>query len=114
MKKFIINLIIFLLFIVIMVLGIYVLNEYVIQNETVAEVFQQGYDNVTAISKNEDTNVEDPTNSITTSYNSNFSDNDNFYYNQLDDYAKIIYSKLNENKENMKSGNCLEKRLMNF
>ena len=105
MKKFIMNSIILLLFIAAIVLGIYVLNEYVIQNETVAEVFQQGYDNVTAISKNEDTNVEDPTNSITTSYNSNFSDNDNFYYNQLDDYAKIIYSKLNENKENMKSGN---------
>ena len=53
-------------------LGIYVLNEYIIQNETVAEVFQQGYDNVTAIPKNEDTNVEDPTNSITNSYNINF------------------------------------------
>ena len=73
MKKFIMNSIILLLFIAAIVLGIYVLNEYVIQNETVAEVFQQGYDNVTAISKNEDTNVEDPTNSITTSYNSNFS-----------------------------------------
>lgn len=105
MKKFIMNSIILLLFIAAIVLGIYVLNEYIIKNETVAEVFHQGYDNVTSISKNEDTSIENPANSINTSYNSNFSNNNNFYYNQLDDYGKIIYNKLNENKENMKTGN---------
>ena len=58
MKKFIINSIILLLFIAAIVLGIYVLNEYIIQNDTVAEVFHQGYDEVKTISKNEEQNVE--------------------------------------------------------
>lgn len=96
MKKFFVNLIIIILFIVFFVFGIYFLNEYIIQNETVSEVFKQGYDEVKCISKNEEHNIE-----------INNSDNyisNNFYYNQLDDTAKVIYNKLNENKENMKNG----------
>ena len=64
MKKFIINSIILLLFIAAIVLGIYVLNEYIIQNDTVAEVFHQGYDEVKTISKNEEQNVENPIENI--------------------------------------------------
>ena len=104
MKKFIINSIILLLFIAAIVLGIYVLNEYIIQNDTVAEVFHQGYDEVKTISKNEEQNVENPIENIQTNEDDNYNSN-NFYYNQLDDTAKTIYNKLNENKENMKSGN---------
>ena len=66
MKKFFINFIIILLFIVIFICGLYFLNEYIIQNDTVAEVFHQGYDEVKTISKNEEQNVENPIENIQT------------------------------------------------
>lgn len=106
MKKFFINFIIILLFIVIFICGIYFLNEYIIQNDTVAEVFHQGYDEVKTISKNEEQNVENPIENIQTNESDNYN-SENFYYNQLDDNGKIIYNKLNENKENMKTGNYI-------
>ena len=82
MKKFFINFIIILLFIVIFICGIYFLNEYIIQNDTVAEVFHQGYDEVKTISKNEEQNVENPIENIQTNESDNYN-SENFYYNQL-------------------------------
>ena len=33
---------------------------------------------------------------------------DKFYYNQLDDYSKLIYKSLEEQKEKLKTGNSIE------
>ena len=105
MKKFFINFIIILLFIVIFICGLYFLNEYIIQNETVADVFKQGYENAISVSKDNEVDIQNPTQTISSTYNLGEFGSNNFYYNQLDDTAKAIYNKLNENKENMKSGN---------
>lgn len=107
MKKFIINLFIFLIFIIIFIAGLFFLNEYIIGSEEIAEIFSPVYDDeVITISKTpEDQTIENPLDLIQTTNNSNIDNIDKFYYSQLDDYAKIIYDKIYENKENMKSGN---------
>lgn len=106
MKKIIKNIIILMIFIVLICAGLFFLNEYIIGSEQIAQMFTPIYDDSEIlISKNiTEENVENPEKLIQDP--SQQTDNTNkYYYSQLDEYAKIIYGKIYENKENMKSGN---------
>lgn len=106
MKKIIKNIIILIIFIVLICAGLFFLNEYIIGSEQIAQMFTPIYDDSEIfISKNiTEENVGNPEKLIQDP--SQQTDNTNkYYYSELDEYAKIIYDKIYENKENMKSGN---------
>lgn len=106
MKKIIKNIIILIIFIAIFAGGLFFLNEYVIGSEQIAEIFSPVYDDEIILIQKQPTEetIENPASTIQTMSQS--IDNTNkFYYSQLDNNAKIIYDKIYENKENMKSGN---------
>ena len=120
LATFIITIIFFLIAIVFIVFGMIFWNEY-IKLET--SVIPQNFD--TVIEENQNTIDEDikvpeiignPFEGIENSniYNQeeeqekvNYQDVviDKFFYNQLEDYSKIIYNAFEANKENMKTGN---------
>lgn len=58
----------------------------------------------TALHKEEISNVENNNLLNDQEYNIVNSKVSNYYYEQLDDYAKIIYNKLNQNRESLKTG----------
>lgn len=111
MKKFIKSFFIFLtiviiinLIIIISYIGIKIFNE-----DLLVDVFEPIFDDdIIEISKDTTNSIIDnPINNINSSENINIDSSENindYYYEQLDEYAKIIYKKIDENKENMKSG----------
>ncbi len=106
MKKIIKNIIILMILILLIYVGLFFLNEYVIGNKQIAQIFAPIYDNSQIlISKNiTEENIENPEGLIQNISQQTESIN-KYYYSALDEYAKIIYDKIYENKENMKLGN---------
>lgn len=106
MEKIIKNIIILMIFIILICAGLFFLNKYIIGSEQIAQMFTPIYDdNEIIISKNiTEENVENPEKLIQNP-SKQIDYTNKYYYSELDEYAKIIYDKIYENKENMKSGN---------
>lgn len=82
-------------------------NEAVDEVETVSEVESniENNNNNSTISNNANSSVIEGLDNSTSSNSSSQTTNvDKYFYNQLDDYAKIVYKALYTNKENIKSG----------
>ena len=112
----IISIIIILLIIVFGFFGLILWNEYqelqnVVEPEAVQTVFSESENTlqedikVPQIVENPLDKLEDSSNSSNTS-NVNYENVqiDKYFYNQLDEYSRIIYKAFESNKENMKTG----------
>ena len=112
----IISIIIILLIIVFGFFGLILWNEYqelqnVVEPEAVQSVFSESENTlqedikVPQIVENPLDKLEDSSNSSNTS-NVNYENVqiDKYFYNQLDEYSRIIYKAFESNKENMKTG----------
>ena len=109
--SFIMTLITILIIVVFCILGIIIYNE-IIQSDIVSDV-QEFVSNITISSGgiNEDIKTPEiiestvetisPSDEIINYTNNNI---DKYFYNQLDEYSKIIYNAMESNKENMKTG----------
>lgn len=89
--------------------GIIVYNE--INKTSIVGEVQQFISNITTTEKiTENTSTPEKIelsqsfNKVEENLNSNVIQDNKFFYNQLDNYSKIIYNALEKNKENMKSG----------
>lgn len=106
MKKIIKNIIILIIFAILMIVGLFFLNEYIIGSQQIAQMFTPIYDNSEIlISKNINEEKTQNQEGIIQTVNQKTDNINRYYYTQLDEHAKIIYNKISENKENMKSGN---------
>ena len=93
------------------VLGLIFLQEFLQEEDTVAEDFKYNASNAEKTAQEEIETpkiVENPVNKINSSSVKNVDYSnvnvDKFFYNQLNDYSKTIYKAFESNKENMKTG----------
>ena len=93
------------------VLGLIFLQEFLKEEDTVAEDFKYNATNQEKTAQEEIETpkiVENPVNKINSSSVKNVDYSnvnvDKFFYNQLNDYSKTIYKAFESNKENMKTG----------
>ena len=93
------------------VLGLIFLQEFLKEEDTVAEDFKYNASNAEKTAQEEIETpkiVENPVNKINSSSVKNVDYSnvnvDKFFYNQLNDYSKTIYKAFESNKENMKTG----------
>ena len=107
--SFIMTILTMLMFGLLCFFGIIIYNEF---NKTniVGEV-QQFVSNITTTEKKaenesetEKIEISQSSNKVEENLNNDVRKNNRFFYNQLDNYSKIIYNALEKNKENMKSG----------
>ncbi|MCI8617756.1 MAG: hypothetical protein HFJ60_05920 [Clostridia bacterium] len=107
--SFIMTILTMLMFGLLCFFGIIIYNEF---NKTniVGEV-QQFVSNITTTEKKaenesepEKIEISQSSNKVEENLNNDVGKNNRFFYNQLDNYSKIIYNALEKNKENMKSG----------
>jgi transglutaminase-like putative cysteine protease len=109
-SRIIINIIIFIIVIIFIVLGKMAFQEWKkIQTLVEVENFETIFSNEETVSNNIKTpqivensmdNVEDAKDDV----NMDYVQIDKYFYNQLDEYSKIIYQAFESNKENMKTG----------
>ena len=103
-SKFIITLIMLLVLALFCFLGIILYNEF--RSTDVVGQVEEFVSNFTIEGKQVeqeiiDVQLEEKETPLSPNHTSS---NNNYFYNQLDDYSKIIYDKIDENKENMRTG----------
>lgn len=106
--SFIMTLITLLMIGIIIILGIIIYNE--ITKTNIAEEVQDFVTNITISTQDPQENIKTPEKLEIKTEETNENKNDiiqqkyKHFYNQLDEYSKIIYNELETNKENMKTG----------
>ena len=92
------------------IFGLIIYDE-IIKTGAIGEV-KEFVSNITMVSSDADTEdtltpqVLDTTTEKKTTENNTSINTKKYFYNQLDNYAKIIYNAIEKNKENMKTGTC--------
>ncbi|MBQ2937764.1 MAG: hypothetical protein IJE05_02645 [Clostridia bacterium] len=111
MKSKLTSFLLILIIILLCVLGVIIYNE--INSNSIVNEVQEFVSNITISTISTDENrsnseVIESVINLSESTNKNVNDNDTqtykYFYNQLEDYSKIIYDEIEKNKENMKTG----------
>lgn len=88
---------------IIAVLGLIIYTEINKEDQAAAELLQVGYEKIMSLFEKEEAKEEEPK-KLEEIISNPEEINKYYFYEQLDDYSKIIYNNILENRENMKTG----------